>query len=296
MAVHLLLPRAKYDEMQGVCNASLCKVALLKTPAHAWNAFLAPNRPPSQEQPRFRIGTHLHQRILEPQIWEQIIPCSSGATTKAFAEAVKAAAANGKTVAQASEYELADAMGKSILSHPAVGAYFEPTEDNLKLNEITLTWVDPVTEMSCRGRLDAIRILDEEILVIDLKTTVDAGPQEFGKSAANFLYLLQASFYCDAVHYNRFKLEEVLGLPLGSLNDRPIAFEFVCVEKEQPHQVARYRMTAEQADMGRKLYQKALNLVKTATSLNWWSGYDNAPQPLQLPNWAWSQMEQLLLD
>lgn len=292
--VYLELPRMEYDAMRG-WNASFLKVALTRTPAYAWNAFLAPNRPPSKDSPAFRIGTLLHQALLEPAVWQRIVPCTSGATTKAFAEAVKSAAANGKTVAQASEHELADRMAASVLRHPVLGSMFAPTQENLALNELTLNWIDPVTELQCRGRLDAVRITDDKILILDLKTTADAGADEFGRSAASYLYLLQAAFYADGLYYCSQALKDGLGLPEGQLGGKPVAFEFVAVEKEMPHQVARYRLTGEQAEMGRKLYQKALQLIKTATTVDEWPSYSNEPVPLELPNWAWSQMEKLLI-
>lgn len=293
--VYLELPRQTYDDLDAE-NASFLKLAVSRTPAHAFNAYRAPNRPPSKDSPAFRIGTLLHEALLEPAVWQRIQPCTNGPTTKAFAEAAKEAAANGKTIAQASEYDLADAMSNAVLNHPVLGSHLAPTPENLKLNELTLTWTDPQTGLRCKARLDALRITDDEILVLDLKTTQDASPLEFGRSAASYGYLLQAAFYADAVFYCGREIEAALSLPEGHLIGRPVTFEFVAVEKERPHQIARYRLTADQATMGRRLYQHGLALVSVATNLNWWHGYDTAPAPLELPNWAWTQMEQLLAD
>lgn len=292
---YLELPRETYDSLDA-WNASFLKLAIQRTPAHAWNAYRAPDRAPSKDSPAFRIGTLLHEALLEPAVWQRIQPCSSGASTKAFAEAVKAAAADGKTIAQASEYDLAHAMSAAVLQHPVLGSYFEPTPENVALNELTLTWTDHNTGLRCKARLDALRITDEEILVLDLKTTQDAGPLEFGRSAASYGYLLQGAFYADAAYYCGRAIEEALGLPEGQLIGRAVTFEFVAVEKEAPNQIARYRLTADQAVMGRRLYQRGLSQVSVATNLNWWHGYDTAPAPLELPNWAWAQMEQLLTD
>jgi exodeoxyribonuclease VIII len=288
--VHSALPRSGYEAISG-WNASLLKVAITRTPAHAWAAFLDPQRPPSKDSPAFRIGTLLHQAILEPEEWQRIVPCSSGATTKAFAQAAKDAAAEGKAIAQASEHELAAAMAQALVTHPALGTLLAHTPEHLALNELTLCWTDTHTGQPCRGRLDAVRVTDYEIQILDLKTTADAGPAEFGRSAAKFGYLLQAAFYSDGLFYCARSLETLLGLPAGKLIGRPVVFEFVCVEKEAPHLVARYRVTTEQMVAGRRLYRKALEMVSTAETLGWWPGYDTAPVPLELPAWAWTQLE-----
>lgn len=286
------MPRQDYEKLKG-WNASLLKVAITRTPAHAWHAFLSPDRPPSKDSPAFRIGTLLHQALLEPDEWQAIVPCTNGPTTKAFAEAAKAAAADGKTIAQANEHQLAAAMAEAVHQHAALGQWFKPTPENLQLNELTLHWIDQTSGHQCKGRLDAVRITDDEILILDLKTTADASTSEFGKSAANYHYLLQAAFYADGLFHCARSLEQVLGLPEGALIGRPVAFEFVAIEKEQPYQVARYRLTNDQASMGRRLYRRALQAVVAASELGWWPGYDIAPVPLELPPWAWMHLEHL---
>lgn len=291
-AIFSLLPRADYDNLQG-WNSSLLKVALTKTPSHAYYAFVAPDRAPSKDSAAFRIGTLVHEGLLEPEVWNRIIPCSSGSTTKAFAQAVKDAVDQGNKVAQATEYDLASAMVAAVKNHPALGSYFAPTEDNIKLNELTLIWPDPNSGQQCKARLDAVRITDNEILILDLKTTVDATPLEFGRSAASYHYLLQAAFYADGLFYCGRALEQLLGLQEGRLIGKAVTFEFVAIEKESPHQIARYRLTSDQAVMGRRLYRRAMEMVTKASELDWWPGYDNAPVPLELPNWAWTHMEKL---
>lgn len=292
-AVFTELARQGYDELQG-WNASLLKVAITRSPAHAWAAFRDPNRPAGKDSAAFRIGTMLHQALLEPEAWEQLQPCSHGSTTKAFKEAVAKAAEDGRTLVQAGEHELASAMATSIRRHAVLGNLF--TAEHRRLNELTLHWADQVTGHQCKARLDAVRISAEEITILDLKTTVDAGLLEFGRSAASFGYILQAAFYADGLFHCARALEAAIGLAEGELIGRSIAFEFVAVEKEPPHLVARYRLTTDQAAMGRRLYRRALELVTAADELDYWPGYDIASQPLELPNWAWQSMERLLSD
>lgn len=291
--VYCLMPREDYDKMPGR-NSSLLKLLATRTPAHAWNAYLAPKRLPGKSSAAFRVGSLLHQLLLEPKVLEGVQICSSGPTTKIYKEAEAAAKKAGVEFAQEDEYQLAAAMADAVLAHPTLAPYFEPTPQNLALNELTLQWPDPHGPELCKARLDAVRVTDEGILCLDLKTTQDAGPVEFGKSAANFLYTLQGAFYADGMFYCAEALEKALKLPAGQLQGKPVTFEFVAVEKEKPHLVARYQLTAEQASMGRQLYRRALSIITEASAANTWAGYSTEPQPLTMPTWAINQHESYL--
>lgn len=285
-----LLPREDYDQMKG-WNASLLKVALNQTPAHAWRQFLDPARSPSKETPAMRIGTLTHLALLEPEEWARVVPCSFGSTTKAFASAQAEAEAQGKRIAQDSEHDLASGMAASVRSHPILSSYFP--EEGHQLNELTISWETP-SGSQCRARLDAVRWTGEHLWIGDLKTTFDAGWDEFGRSAVNYNYLLQAAFYSDGIKACRPQLEALLNLPEGLLSSVPTVFEFVAIEKEAPYLIARYHLTEEQESMGRKMYEKALGLVEAAASIDYWAGYDVVPKPLELPGWADRSIARLL--
>jgi hypothetical protein len=285
------LPREDYDTLPG-WNASLLKLAISKTPRHAWSAYRDPERPAQKGSPAFRIGTMLHQALLEPEEWALIEPCEHGATTKAYATAAAQLTELGRTIAQASEYEVAKTLSTSIHDHSVLGQFFDPKHRGL--NELTLAWVDMKSGHPCKARLDAVRFTGNELIILDLKSTADASPIDFGKSAANYGYVLQGSFYTDSVFNCLGELEKLLELAPGALRNVPVSFEFVCAEKEYPFQVARYRLTAEQLLIGRRMYQKALDLVTVADEMDFWPGYPVAPMPLELPPWAWGQMERLI--
>lgn len=290
-AVYSLLPREQYDALQGR-NSSLLKLLASKTPAHAWNTFLSP-KVEQKVTAALRRGILLHQCLLEPDLWAKCRICTSGPTTKAFAEMTAKAEREGAICAVEDEYEDVQRMAAAVLQHPALGALFAPTPENVALNELTLQWADPEGDEICKARLDAVRITDEGICCLDLKSTVDASPIEFGKSAANFFYHLQGAFYADGLYYCAKPLEKLLKLPEGTLEGRPVIFEYVAIEKESCL-VARYRLTAEQAALGRELYRSGMQLVSEATRADRWVGYDERPLPLTMPAWAMTQHENLI--
>lgn len=276
------LSREQYEAFGG-WNASLLKVALSKTPAHAFRAFLAPDREPSNETPAMRVGTLVHLALLEPPAFEEVLVTDKGTTTKAYQLELAQAEADGRRLVPLKERDLAAAMAAAIRSHPNVGAHFP--KDGHDLNELSLCWTT-ADDVKCRARLDALRWTGSSLWIGDLKSAADAGPDEFGRSAVNFNYLLQAAFYADGVRACGESLDDLLDLPAGTTKACPMTFEFVVVEKEPPHNVARYVVTPDQIALGRRMYERALTLVEAARLTDYWPGYDYAARPLELPPWA----------
>jgi hypothetical protein len=64
------LPREAYDALPG-WNASLLKVVLSKSPAHAWSEFINPDREITEDAGQFLIGNLFHCRLLEPELFDQ---------------------------------------------------------------------------------------------------------------------------------------------------------------------------------------------------------------------------------
>lgn len=327
------LPREAYDALPGL-NASLLKVALAKSPAHAWAAFLDANKEQEEEQAQFLIGNLFHCRLLEPELFDsryltlpedapkrptakQLEPPKPGrngvvnTATKAYAAWEEAqlrkawwdefmASHPGAEDAQnvsAKDLALGDALANAVLGHPVLGPRFADTPQNRAGNELTLTWIDSLTGARCKARLDAVRFLGDRLWIGDLKSAMDAGPGQdhFGRAAANFDYCLSAAWYLDAAFFCRAAIEELLGLPEGALILAGREFEFVAVEKAHPRPefVGRYLLTEEQADIGRRMARRSLEICVQAEASGWWAGYDSAAQPLELPGYAWKRMERL---
>lgn len=285
--VELQLPREAYDSIEA-WNASLLKIVCKQTPAHAYQAYFAGNERP--DSAAFRIGTMVHEWVLEPEVFLKYATTSHGTRTKLYKEAMADAAAKGKPLAAEDEYQLAKAMGDAIKMHPIVGGRF--SSEHLNFNEVTLTWT--TDGKPCKARLDAIRYVNGKLWIADLKTCQNASWDAFGRDSLEYLYVLQASFYADGAYACRRDLEKCWGLPAGELENIPMEFEFICIEKTAPHFIARYSMTDEQAMIGRSLYESALAKAQAAKDLEYWPSYDINSKPLALPPWADRVVEKLL--
>jgi exodeoxyribonuclease VIII len=329
------LPREAYDQLPG-WNASLLKVTIGQTEAHAWSEFINPDREISEDAGQFLIGNLFHCRLLEPELFDQrylVLPADApkrptakqlegpkprkdgtiNKDTVAYANWQDAVARGGwwKTFlaehpgaetaqsVSAKDLQLGDALAGAVLNHPVLAPRFADTPQNRAGNELTLTWCDTLTGARCKARLDAVRFLGDRLWIGDLKSAMDAGPgpDHFGKAAGNYDYCLSAAWYRDAAQTCRAGIEEALGLPEGALILAPngYEFEFIAVEKAHPRPefIGRYVLSDEQAELGRRMARRALNMVVQAEASGWWPGYDSAAKPLELPGYAYQRMERL---
>lgn len=282
-------------------NASLLKLAISKSPAHAFAAYLDKAAPPREDSAAFRIGSAVHCLLLEPDqfdaqyIWppakaprkptdaqrNAAKPSAATLESIAFWDDYDARAAT-RTSLSTSELAMAVQLHRSISSHPALAPWFTGPSS---LNELTLTWDDPATGAPCKARLDKVTLQPDHIRILDLKSAAEADPSSFGRSALNYGYILQGAFYVDGLDACRQSLAEHLELPSDALNGLPIVFEFIAAEKCYPWLVARYFLTEEQIQIGRDQYQRALSAVLAADATGYWPGYDHAALPLELPPW-----------
>jgi len=329
------LPREAYDQLPG-WNASLLKVTIGQTEAHAWSEFINPDREISEDAGQFLIGNLFHCRLLEPELFDQrylVLPADApkrptakqlegpkprkdgtiNKDTVAYANWQDAVARGGwwKTFlaehpgaetaqsVSAKDLQLGDALAGAVLNHPVLAPRFADTPQNRAGNELTLTWCDTLTGARCKARLDAVRFLGDRLWIGDLKSAMDAGPgpDHFGKAAGNYDYCLSAAWYRDAAQTCRAGIEEALGLPEGALILAPngYEFEFIAVEKAHPRPefIGRYVLSDEQAELGRRMARRALNMVVQAEASGWWPGYDSAAKPLELPGYAYQRTERL---
>jgi exodeoxyribonuclease VIII len=311
------LPREQYDAIKA-WNCSLLKLALDRTPAHAYAAYLDPNRPERESNAAFDIGSMLHDAILEPEGMGRLFCCvpddaprkptsaqlNAKKPSDAAIEAIQwwdafVAANADRTILSAKDYALARSLERSLLDHPVLRSVFRATSSEQEaalrdLNELTLQWIDPVTSQPCKARIDAVRFHADHIRVHDLKSCADAGAEAFGKASFSYGYLLQGMFYSDAVFYCREAIARIAGFDPADIQDLPIVFEFDAIEKAYPFMTARYVISPEQGELGRSLYRRAMEMVTTAAKLNYWPGYDTAPVPIELPGWATAKLSDLV--
>ncbi len=241
---------------------------LLKSPAHYHH-----NRThPAPETPALRIGKAAHSLALEGRdafaAAFAVEPKADGRTREG--KAIKAAfaeEAEGKTILTATEAELVEGMAGGILAHPLAPDLLAEGAP-----ELSLIWDDTGTGCPCKGRADLARL--EVGAIIDLKTTLDASPGAFARSAVGYGYHVQAAAYLAGAR--------ALGADVRD-------FVILAVEKSAPFAVGIYRLPDAALELGRRRWREACELYAACLESDRWPGYGDGIRELILPGWALSE-------
>ena len=230
------IPHDVYHAMHGyVSNSYLSR--LNKCPAAA--------KVPQEDTPALLFGRAVHCYVLEgeEEFFKQfcVAPAVNKRTNGGKAEWAEFCAANpGKGVITADEMRQLTFMREAVYQHPFARMVLADGK-----SEQTVIWADSATGIKCKCRPDRIPSNGAGVLV-DLKTTTDAGEYGFGRSVANYGYARQAAMYLDGIN-----------AASGSDFD---AFVFVAVEKEPPYRVEVYELDPEFIEWGRMDYQRLLQI------------------------------------
>jgi len=186
--------------------------------------------------------------------------------SKAARDERAAAYAEGKVPLLTKDAKRARAAAAAVERHPIAGPLFQRGNP-----EVSMFWTDEATGVQCRGRLDWLR-LSGRPLIVDLKTTDNADPRAFGRTAASFGYDLQTEFYTQGYE---------------AITGERLPFLHVLVETEQPHAVSVVQLDDEALRIGAIKVRAALERYRDCTASGIWPAYDPTTiHPVSLPRWA----------
>lgn len=238
------------------------KTLATRTPAHwRWE------RDHPVHKAAYDIGTAAHSLILEGDTSGVVIVDAPDWRTKAAKEAKDEAAATGKIALLEKEWAPIQAMHASVMSHPQARAALTGHKA-----EQSVFWEEEYLALKCRP--DAW----QPGKLWDLKTTIDASPNSFGKTAHNYGYHQSAAHYIDGVK---------------ALTGEELPFGFILVEKTAPYLVSVVELDWEAIDLGRALNDRAKRIYRECADTGNWPGYPTA-EPVSLPNYAVYETEDLL--
>jgi hypothetical protein len=255
------ISNAAYHADPALGSTSL-KTLATRTPAHYQHDKAHP-----KTSDAFDLGTVTHSLILEGDESGVAVLDFAAWTTKAAKEAREESRAAGKIPLLTKDWEQVNAMRDSVMAHPLAREAFTK-----HLAEQSVFWEENGMTLKCRP--DAWRPGS----LIDLKTTRDANPNEFGKTAHEYGYHQSAAHYIDGVK---------------AATGEELPFRFVLVEKTAPYLVSVVELDIEAINLGRQLNDRAKRIYRECVETDTWPGYPTT-QPVWLPMWAVYQTEELL--
>lgn len=294
--VRFLQQDRDYRKAEGVSQSELKEV--LRSPAH-WLARYGPNAEPVFPSIAMIIGTALHCKVLEPEIFDASFCDRSKLDKDLTVTELKAALdeegieykktakkpeleallyPDGKPVDKrtslaADDFRMVCGMSDALRTHEVAGRWFDPGRTNYrKGNEMSL-YIEDFNGMKVKGRIDRLeKTGSNSFMILDLKTTDDASPSAFQKKAFNLGYHIQAAFYSDLVRHV-FQADSV-------------EFMFCAVERKAPHGIGLYRAGEQMIDFGREKYLEAIKTLAHCKKNEVFYGYSPDPQELTLPGWV----------
>lgn len=256
------IKNADYHRDEALGSTSL-KTLATRTPAHYQHEKKYP-----KSSAAFDLGTAAHSLILEQDESGVVVIDVDAKRGKAWTEPADAATAAGKIALTGKEWVQVKAMRDSVMAHPVARELFSGHKA-----EESVFWDEDGLTLKCRP--DAWK----PGLLVDLKTTRDANPNTFGKTAHEYGYHQSAAHYIDGVK---------------AATGEELPFHFVLVEKTEPYLVSVVELDVEAVNLGRQLNDRAKRIYRECVESNTWPGYPTATQPIWLPMWAVYQTEELL--
>lgn len=264
---------------------------IARSPYHYWAKYLNPDRPAEAPKKHFVVGSITNDVLLQAHLLDEqyvIVPADAprrptAAQLNAKKPSDETVAAiewwenfnekvGGRTVVEADDYDRACRMRDAVHAHPAARVLLKQG-----IAEKTLYFEEPETGAKCKCRPDFIGVMpNNEHMLIDLKTTSDASPDSFGRSALSWRYHVQAAFYSEGFYY--------------ATGNFPQIFGFVVVEKEYPFAVACYYADERTLELGHNAYMKNLQTYLDCLQSGVWPGYSEKLERLALPEYIFKQL------
>lgn len=262
------IDRTDYDQVQAVNFSRLKNIG--RSPAH----YLAALKGAVTETDEMRLGRAVHLAIFEPKIFEKCVVRWEGKVRNGKAWEEFEADHCGELILTAKQHADCLELSAAVRRHPLAKPYL--TEG---ASEVTLRWdlektADgfPGWKFPCKGRVDRLT----PNFIADVKTTFDAEPEHFAKSAWNLDYAVQGAWYVDGHK---------------AITGRRLPYVLIVVEKEPPFEVLVFRLSDLSYRLGRERYRTWLDTLAHCNREKRWPGYAEGELELDPPSWVLRQLE-----
>jgi hypothetical protein len=264
------LTNEQYHAGAGISSSGLKKA--LVSPLHYHDYYHLGGRDEGDGERSTALveGSLFHSLTLEPDkvrdeyLIHDDLPDGRTKEGKAAREELRAKG-EGKTLVSRSSFERITQMAKRARQHKII--------DNLLtggIAEHSIYWVDQTTGLLCKARPDYL--IKDKRVIVDLKSTINAGDEDCSKHIFAFNYHVSAAWYLMGA-------TAVYGEPYA---DFILAFQ----EKTRPFAINPFLVDQDTITLGMRLCQKGLKAIHAGIQSDFWPGYSNKIRPISLPRYA----------
>lgn len=246
-----------YNDISAVNKSTLWEMR--KSPLHYWHLM---HDTPREDTAAMKFGRAVHKQLLQPTLFSEefIVAPECDRRTKEGKQIWNYLLASGKEIISSDDMATIRAMEKEF--KPLRNRFLWCEEYH---TERALTWTDSETGVDCKARLDILM----PDLIIDYKTTTNAGTDVFMREAIRYGYDLQAAMYMEAARANGYD---------------PKGFIFIAQEKTAPYLINILHAGDAFLDRGRWIMMDLLQKYKECRDSDTWPGYGE--NELILPEWG----------
>lgn len=245
------------------------------------------------EAKHFKLGTLVHECILEPQKFlEKFVlmpefvgltkdgrPSTQSAEARKKKEDWLKSLPPGVTICDEKTFHQVIGMVRAILDHPEARGIFERTVDgNLStgLAEVSGFYPDPITGILLRIRPDFVRF--DLGINAEVKTAQSSDRHKFSRKIWEYSYHVQIAMQCEGI---KIITGEDVDLPM-----------FVAVEQKPPYEVGVFTAAQDLIEKGHKDLRRALDRLAVCLEKNAWPRRQVSAQNISLPKIAFYEEEE----
>lgn len=252
----------EYHGSAGISRSQLIELGV--SPFHYYSKYIDDAAPQKESTDALVFGNLVHTMVLEPDKFDEefIIQPKIDRRTNAGKLAYNqfTGTVAGRLAVTIEQMETANLIAESVNKNDMARKLLK----SCKI-EKSIYFTDKDTGIQFKVRPDAWN----ESLVIDLKTTNDASPGGFKKSAYNYGYYLQAGMIKKAL--------ESIGIELKT-------FLFVAVEKQYPYAIGLYVLSNDALEKSVEQFEHLKFIYAHCMKENKWP--DFGVNVLEFPAWA----------
>jgi PDDEXK-like domain of unknown function (DUF3799) len=263
------MPNDLYHACKKYHSSSDLKFLYASSPAHYYAKYYAKFPEIQNTTDKMILGSLVHCLILEPHRYEKdffVMPDLNFRTNEGKARKQELIANNpGKMMIDGEMLVQANNMKSSVMNNPQAKTLLDAGQ-----KEAAYFWECPFTNLPFRAKLDQ----SSKTHFVELKTTSDAGPEEFSKHIHNMNYDLSL------VHY-REGLKQVKEV-------EPPAY-FIVVEQDPPHVAQVYKAGESVFQTGHDKWLSSITQLEAGIKKKQWPGYfptDLEAPEIQMPAFA----------